>query len=90
MNGSRQFNGVLSVFQTPFLENESIDFETLSSEIEWLYACGASGIVMAMVSEVLRLSTDEREQLAEFACQAGRNRGVVITSVGVMSKFGLG
>ncbi len=77
--------GVLSVFQTPFLENESIDFDTLAAEIEWIYDCGADGIVMAMVSEVLRLSTEEREQLAEFVCRCGRERGVVIISVGAES-----
>ncbi len=74
--------GVLPVFQTPFHADESIDFETLSTEIDWLYERGVDGMVMAMVSEVLRLSTDERQQLAEFVCGAGRERGVVIVSVG--------
>jgi dihydrodipicolinate synthase/N-acetylneuraminate lyase len=77
--------GVLPVFQTPYHEDESIDFDTLEREIHWLYDCGADGIVMAMVSEVLRLSTGERHRLAEFACQIGGERGVVIVSVGAES-----
>ena len=77
--------GVLSVFQTPYHEDESIDFDTLEIEIGWLYEQGANGLVMAMVSEVLRLSTDEREHLAEFVCRAGRDRGVVVISVGAES-----
>ncbi|MBI4582018.1 MAG: dihydrodipicolinate synthase family protein, partial [Planctomycetes bacterium] len=49
--------GVLPVFQTPYHDDESIDFATLEREIGWLYDRGADGIVMAMVSEVLRLSS---------------------------------
>jgi 4-hydroxy-tetrahydrodipicolinate synthase len=40
---------------------------------------------MAMVSEVLRLSSQERRELAERACQFGRSRGVVVVSVGAES-----
>ena len=79
--------GVLPVFQTPFNEDESIDVETLEKEILWLYDCGADGIVMAMVSEVLRLSTDERRTLAELACCFGCERGAVIISVGAESSI---
>ena len=74
--------GVLPVFNTPFHTDKSIDFETLSTEFDWLCERGVDGLVMAMVSEVLRLSTDEREQLAEFVCREGRERGIVIISVG--------
>ena len=74
--------GVLPVFQTPFREDESIDFDVLAQEIDWLFECGADGLVMAMVSEVLRLSTHEREEMAEFVCRTGGQRGVVIVSVG--------
>lgn len=77
--------GILPVFQTPYHDDESIDFDTLEREIHWLYDCGADGIVMAMVSEVLRMSTDERRRLAEFVCQVGRQRGVVVVSVGAES-----
>ena len=77
--------GVLPVFQTPFHEDESIDTKILEKEIAWLYDCGADGIVMAMVSEVLRLSSDERRTLAELSCQFGGERGAVIISVGAES-----
>jgi 4-hydroxy-tetrahydrodipicolinate synthase len=77
--------GVLPVFQTPFHENETVDFEVLEGEIDWLFECGADGIAMAMVSEVLRLSTEEREKVAAFACRAGRHRGAVVISVGAES-----
>jgi len=85
MSPKRELRGVLPVFQTPWLADESLDLETLGREITWLHDCGADGIVMAMVSEILRLSSEEREQLAEAACRLGRDRGVVVISVGAES-----
>ncbi|HEY2951055.1 MAG TPA: dihydrodipicolinate synthase family protein [Verrucomicrobiae bacterium] len=78
----RELRGVLPVFQTPYHEDETIDLGTLEKEIAWLYECGAAGIVMAMVSETLRLSSEEREELAAAACRLGSTRGVVVISVG--------
>jgi 4-hydroxy-tetrahydrodipicolinate synthase len=80
-------SGVLPVFQTPFNDDETIDVETLEREIHWLYDRGADGIVMAMVSEVLRLTTEERRTLAELACCFCRERGAVVVSVGAESTF---
>ncbi len=82
---STNLAGVLPVFQTPYHDDESIDFETLHREIDWLFDRGANGIVMAMVSETLRLSTDERQTLAEHACRCGLPRGSVVISVGAES-----
>jgi dihydrodipicolinate synthase/N-acetylneuraminate lyase len=84
-SSSKPLAGVLPVFQTPFNDDETIDVETLEREIDWLYESGANGIVMAMVSEVLRLASDERKALAELACRFGRERGSVIISVGAES-----
>src|SRR5688572_24873641 len=77
--------GVLAVFQTPYNEDESIDAATLEREIDWLFACGVDGIVLAMVSEVLRLDSNEREYLTELACRFARQRGAVVISVGAES-----
>lgn len=77
--------GVLPVFQTPYRDDESIDASVLEKEINWLFDCGADGIVMAMVSEILRLAGDERKQLAELACKSGLKRGAVVISVGAES-----
>jgi len=77
--------GVLPVFQTPFHADESIDWPTLSGEIEWLLEHGAAGVVMAMVSETLRLSTDERRGMAEFVCRTVGGRAATVISVGAES-----
>lgn len=85
MSDRRELRGVFPVFQTPFGGDESIDAGVLAREIDWLYDCGADGIVMAMVSETLRLSGIERMQLAEAACRLARGRGAVVVSVGAES-----
>ncbi len=77
--------GVLPVFQTPYHDDESIDFDTLERELFWLFDNGADGVVMAMVSEVLRMDTDEREQLAAHVCNVAACRGTVVISVGAES-----
>jgi len=82
---SHALTGVLPVFQTPYLENGEIDADTLRREIDWLYEQGADGLVMAMVSEILRLGEQERNELAAMACRFSNDRGPVIVSVGAES-----
>ncbi|EAQ78059.1 dihydrodipicolinate synthase family protein [Blastopirellula marina] len=74
--------GVLPVFQTPYLKSGEIDYPTLQREIAWLLECGADGVVMAMVSEVLRLTTTEYRLLAARTCEMVAGRGSVVISVG--------
>jgi dihydrodipicolinate synthase/N-acetylneuraminate lyase len=81
----RVLGGVLPVFQTPYHEDESIDFGTLEHEIDWLYEHEVDGLVMGMVSELLRLGSEEREQLADHVCRSGSGRGVVIIGTGAES-----
>ena len=78
-------SGVLPVFQTPFHEDEEIDWGTLERELHWLLERGADGVVMAMVSEVLRLATDERLAVAEFVCRTLGASGTIVISVGAES-----
>lgn len=81
-----QLAGVFPVFQTPFHEGESIDFDTLKKEVDWLFKRGANGIVMAMVSETLRLSSEERDNLATQVCSMAQGLGPVVISVGAESR----
>ena len=82
---SEALSGVFPVFQTPFRDDDSIDRDVLEHEIRWMYGHGVNGIVMAMVSETLRLSGEERRALAEAACETGLAHGSVIISVGAES-----
>lgn len=76
---------LLPVFQTPFHDDETIDYSTLERELHWLFEQGADGVVMAMVSETLRLASDERDDLCEFVCQSMQGRATTVISVGAES-----
>jgi dihydrodipicolinate synthase/N-acetylneuraminate lyase len=78
-------HGVLPVIQLPYHDDEQIDFETLGREIDWLFDAGSDGLVMAMVSEVLRLSDQERLDVAAYICQHSAGRGSITISVGAES-----
>lgn len=79
--------GVLPVFQTPFIDDVdyAIDYATLERELSWLFERGAAGVTMAMVSETLRLSSEERDQLAAFVCEKSAGHGAAVISVGAES-----
>jgi dihydrodipicolinate synthase/N-acetylneuraminate lyase len=81
----KALHGVLPVFQTPFHDDESIDFDTLAREIEWLFELGSDGVVMGMVSEALRLGAEERKRVTEVVCATARGRGPVVISAGAES-----
>lgn len=78
-------HGVLPVLQTPFTAEGQIDRGTLEREIDWAFEVGADGVVVAMVSEILRLGSDGRRELAAIVCQAARGRGFSVISVGAES-----
>lgn len=81
-------NGVLPVFQTPYASDGSVDLETLEAEIRWIVEQGADGIVMGMVSEVLRLSDAEVTAVSGRACAVAAELGVQsILSVGAESTY---
>jgi len=79
--------GVLPVLATPFNQDGDIDGAALASEIDFVIQHQAHGVVLGMVSEILRLSSEERDALAEVACQAASGRVTVTTSVGAESLY---
>jgi 4-hydroxy-tetrahydrodipicolinate synthase len=82
---SELLHGVLPVLQTPFTAEGEIDRDTLAREIDWVFEVGADGVVVAMVSEVLRLGYHGRKQLAAELCQLVAERGYTVISVGAES-----
>lgn len=73
--------GVLPVMHTPFDEQERIDFDVLRREVDFAFDSGANGIVMALASEILRLTTRERAEMAQRLVEFARGRGPVIIGV---------
>lgn len=82
---SSSLHGVLPVLHTPLHDDGSIDVPTLQREIDWAFQTGADGVVIAMVSEILRLGYHGRKELATRVCQAVQARGFTVISVGAES-----
>ncbi len=80
-----RLHGVLPVLQTPFMPDRQIDVTVLRREIDFAFDTGADGVVVAMVSEILRLSKRGRLELASLVCQAVEGRGFTVISVGAES-----
>ena len=72
-----QLSGVLPVIQTPFDEDGEIDVGALERELHWVLDQGVNGLTTGMVSEVLRLSEDERARLGRVVASVARERGVL-------------
>ncbi len=77
--------GVLPVIHTPFIDGKEIDHESLQREVDWALEIGSDGVVAAMVSEILRLTFDERIKLTDDLVEMTAGRGVVVSSVGAES-----
>src|SRR5437660_9252995 len=81
----RLLQGVLPIVHTPFLASDQIDLASLRREIDWAFAQGADGLGTGMVSELLRLTGEERIALAEHLVQMTAGRGAVFAAVGAES-----
>jgi 4-hydroxy-tetrahydrodipicolinate synthase len=77
--------GVIPVAHTPFGDDDAIDFESLSRQIDWAFEHGADGYCTGMVSELLRLTPDERVRLTSELAAMNAGRGVFVASVGAES-----
>lgn len=80
-----EIQGVLPIVHTPFADDDSIDVESLHRELEWALQRPIGGFATGMVSELLRLSADERNQLHREIAQVDRGERVFIAGVGAES-----
>jgi len=77
--------GVLPVVHMPYNQDLSIDWGALEVEVDWLFETGAHGLCLALVSDLLRLSAEERLELPARLVKFARGRGPVIISAGAES-----
>lgn len=82
---ARPLRGVLPIVHTPFTVEDRIDAQALRREIDWAYGVGAHGLGTGMVSEILRLTYDERRELTEKIVECSAGRGSVFAAVGAES-----
>jgi 4-hydroxy-tetrahydrodipicolinate synthase len=78
--------GVLPVLQMPFHTDESVDHDALRNEAAWCLKLGVRGLVIGMVSEVVRLSDAERTMIIEALAPIAQDAGApLVASVGAES-----
>jgi dihydrodipicolinate synthase/N-acetylneuraminate lyase len=81
----QKLEGVLPVLHVPYHEDFTPDYETFRRQIDWAFACGVDGVVLAMVTDILRLTDAERDALVVETVQAVAGRGPVVASAGAES-----
>ena len=77
--------GIYPVLQMPLDQDENIDVVALTQEINWLLDLGASGFAVAMVSEVMRFSSEERRAQWQLVLKIIDGRVPLVVSVGAES-----
>ena len=82
MSEKPKIYGVMPVLQMPYRDNDDIDYDVLSREVDHVLDAGSDGIVLALASELLRLSHDERLELTEKLPEMSDGRCTVTISVG--------
>ena len=76
-------NGIVTVLNTPFKSDDSIDFGALTHNVREAIAAGVAGfLVPAMASEVYKLSETERLNMVEAVLQEVQGRVPVIAGAG--------
>jgi dihydrodipicolinate synthase/N-acetylneuraminate lyase len=80
--------GVIPVLNTPFHDNDEIDFSTLQNAVRWAISHGVDGLATGMVSEFLKLSPTERVALGQAICEAAQGTEVaIVLSCGAESTY---
>ncbi len=82
---TKAITGVLPILHTPFTTEDRIDQVSFRRQIDWVFSTGADGVCLAMVSQLLRLSADERNELTQATVDFVEGRGAVVASVGAES-----
>ncbi len=81
----KKLAGVLPIVHVPFEDDGTIDEKTLKKEINWIFSVKAQGLGTGMVSEILRLTFEERISLTNHIVQFTEGRGATFAGVGAES-----
>lgn len=80
---SQNIKGVLPVVLMPYTDDGArVDEDDFLAQTEHMFQVGCDGFVVGQVSEVLRLTHEERLRVAELSAKAAQGRGVSIMSTG--------
>jgi len=87
MKEKPKISGVLPVLHMPYRDDDSIDYDVLAREVDYVFDAGVDGIVLALASELTRLTQDERLELTKELPQMAGGRGTVTISVGAETSY---
>ena len=87
MNDLTKLRGILPVVHMAYLTDGQIDYDTLHRQVDYLFDTGAHGLCLALVSDTLRLTAQERLQMPDHLVQFADGRGPVVISVGAESSI---
>jgi 2-keto-3-deoxy-L-arabinonate dehydratase len=73
--------GCVPILCTPFLDDFSVDFESLERQVDWVIAEGASGVAtLALASEGYKLTEAERDEITRVVVAKTGGRVPVVVS----------
>jgi dihydrodipicolinate synthase/N-acetylneuraminate lyase len=81
----KPLQGVLAIAHTPFDDDDEIDRVSLKRAVDWTFSVGADGLGTGMVSEIMKLTADERVTLSKLLVEYTAGRGPVFAAVGAES-----
>jgi 4-hydroxy-tetrahydrodipicolinate synthase len=81
----RTMKGIYPILLTPFDDDGRIDEESLRSEVELNLAAGVHGLGLALGSEFLKLTEEERQRVTRVVVDQVRGRVPVVVNTGAQS-----
>lgn len=77
-----KIQGVLPVLIMPYNSDYSVDYESFKDQIKHNLSVGCDGVVMGQISEVSRLTTSERFEIAKIMSESVGDNAISIMSTG--------
>jgi dihydrodipicolinate synthase/N-acetylneuraminate lyase len=77
--------GIFPILLTPFDDAGRIDEESLRSEVEFNLAAGVHGLGLALGSEFLKMTEEERQRVTKIVVDQVRGRVPVVVNTGAQS-----
>lgn len=78
---SPALRGCIPILCTPFVEDGSVDFESLEREVDWVIGEGASGVAtLALASEGYKLTESERREVTRVVVARVNGRVPIVVS----------
>lgn len=83
-----ELNGIVTVLNTPFTEDDQIDIDSLRENVKYAINSGVAGfLVPVMASEVSKLSDNERKLMAETVVKEVNGKVPVIGGASAPTSF---